>query len=207
MIYYLLTALILGANIYVETNDRFIVSVTFKIAFAVLFIIFWTLAYKSKRISPKRKRIYMFILFAYYIWILSNMLFFDIAFGRTGEYSSLPFQFYDSDINLIPFDTIKFYINGYKSGNIAKSLVFINLLGNLLAFAPMGVFLPSLFKCFRNFFSFSSFNFFIICCVEFLQYHTQIGSMDIDDLILNLCGAIIVWLIVQIKWIKRKMYI
>lgn len=75
----------------------------------------------------------------------------------------------------------------------------MNLLGNLLLFLPMGVFLPLIFK--EKFNKFSKFLVFIlvtVILVEVLQFITFLGSLDIDDFILNVIGAMIGFLIYKI---------
>ena len=69
------------------------------------------------------------------------------------------------------------------------------LLGNLAAFAPMGVFLPCLFRRQGNLLFFLPTMTLMIASVEVIQVLEACGSGDIDDLILNLTGAFAFWLI------------
>ncbi|MFQ9127754.1 MAG: VanZ family protein [Butyricicoccaceae bacterium] len=71
------------------------------------------------------------------IWVLANVLFFDNAFGR-GFTAHATLE----AVNLEPLRTIRNYLLAYGYGNISLRLVILNLAGNLIAFAPMGVFLP-----------------------------------------------------------------
>ena len=73
----------------------------------------------------------------------------------------------------------------------------LNLAGNLIAFAPMGVFLPALFRWQRSIFFFTASLTLSITAVEVLQVYTGTGSCDVDDLILNLAGALLVFYRVQ----------
>lgn len=68
---------------------------------------------------------------------------------------------------------------------------FINLVGNVVMFVPLGALLPAangkLRKFFRTFFACAG----LIVAVEVLQLFTLLGSCDVDDLILNLGGVIL----------------
>ena len=101
-------------------------------------------------------------------------------------------------INLEPLQTIRNYLLAYDNGNISLRPVIINLLGNLAAFAPMGVFLPALFRWQRSIFFFTATLTLGITAVEVAQVYTGAGSCDVDDLILNLAGALIVFVICRI---------
>ena len=47
---------------------------------------------------------------------------------------------------------------------------------------------------------------FIVVLIEILQFVTMSGSCDIDDLILNVLGASIVYFIVKIKFIYKLIH-
>ena len=137
------------------------------------------------------------------------MLFFDNAFGR-GFTTHATLE----AINLEPLRTIKNYLLAYGYGNISLRLVILNLAGNLIAFAPMGVFLPAVFRWQRSIFFFTATLTLAITAVEVAQVYTTLtlaitavevaqvytgtGSCDIDDLILNLAGALIVYIICRV---------
>ena len=74
----------------------------------------------------------------------------------------------------------------------------VNLAGNVVLFIPIGYFLPRLWMKMRRFFPFLFTCILSVCLVEVLQLLTLLGSMDIDDLILNLFGMIIGYLIFMI---------
>lgn len=71
----------------------------------------------------------------------------------------------------------------------------INLGGNIFLFIPIGYFLPRLWTKMHRFFPFFFTCTLSICLVELLQLFTLLGSLDIDDLILNLFGMILGYLI------------
>ena len=66
---------------------------------------------------------------------------------------------------------------------------YLNLFGNILLFIPFSIILITVFKMNRvNWIVLIAFLSSI--CIETLQYIFQVGFADIDDVILNLVGAI-----------------
>ena len=93
---------------------------------------------------------------------------------------------------------MKNYLLAYAYGNISLRLVVLNLAGNFIAFAPMGVFLPALFRWQRSIFFFTVSLALSITAVEVLQVYTGTGPCDVDDLILNLAGALLVFIVCRV---------
>lgn len=128
------------------------------------------------------------ILFIYYLYILSMLLFFGGLFQihRT----------YQGEFQLIPFHTIDNYINHYqRSGSFVS---FYNLLGNIIVMMPMGYFIPTLFQKIRKFWIFVPIMAIICMSVEFIQWKTGTGIGDIDDSILNFLGAFLSYCVTRI---------
>lgn len=94
--------------------------------------------------------------------------------------------------NLTPLHSIRVYCRILFTGGWSEELrryAWLNFLGNLLLFLPLGVFLPLLFERQRRFALFLLSVFALIIIIEGIQYLTALGSLDVDDLILNLSGA------------------
>lgn len=134
------------------------------------------------------------ILFIIYIAFLFYFLFFSENYGRTNTARGYRY-------NLVPFAEIKRYIIYHRSFKMSQILV--NLLGNIVAFVPMGYF----FSCFFNRKILTS----ILCgalssvLVELIQLITMVGSFDVDDIILNTLGVIFGCLMYYIvKYRKNK---
>lgn len=85
-------------------------------------------------------------------------------------------------LNLIPFSTVSFYL----SGKVNWLISFYNLAANIGLFIPYGIYLSlksySLLKVFLV-------SLLTIACLEILQFLTHRGSLDIDDLMLNMLGV------------------
>lgn len=123
---------------------------------------------------------YRKILAVVYWASLIYLLFF--AFYRTGT---------NTEINLIPFKSIsELTYNIFVIGNDWKHWV-LNIFGNIVVFIPV---VPSLKVLSERKFSFLGafvIAIFLPALIEILQYLFQIGSADIDDIILNFIGIML----------------
>ena len=108
------------------------------------------------------------------------------------------------NINLVPFNTIwqYLYLLIKQTNPYLLPHAFINLFGNIAAFVPLGFLLPCLWKSVQSFGRFLLCTISMIVSVEIVQLFTLRGSCDIDDLILNLLGAIMGYIVFRIC--KRK---
>lgn len=138
--------------------------------------------------------------FLIYVMFLGYVLFFGSILGRTehsGEYR----------YNLTLFQEIgRYYGIGIRFG---KWRLFIwNVIGNIAVFIPFGIFLPTLFSRCKNICLTVILTFHMTLTVELIQLVTQVGSFDVDDILLNtiggLCGYIIWFLFRIMKKIKDK---
>jgi glycopeptide antibiotics resistance protein len=81
---------------------------------------------------------------------------------------------------------------------------------NIVLFAPMGILLPCIFHSLSKFRKFLIVILIILISVEIGQWLTRSGSCDIDDIILNLIGAVVfygLWNLSITQKILRRMYI
>ncbi len=98
------------------------------------------------------------------------------------------------NLNLEPFHTIKLFWSALDREEY-RLLAVINLGGNIGMFVPLGFFLPMLWKSLRKWWKTWLATLGIMLIVELTQLFTLRGSFDVDDLILNLAGAAIGYLI------------
>ncbi|MEE1321810.1 MAG: VanZ family protein [Acutalibacteraceae bacterium] len=94
--------------------------------------------------------------------------------------------------NLIPFKTIFQFIFGSSDIYSGKAWILnriVNMIGNIILFFPIGLFLPLVNERFKSFTKTCLFGITVIFLVEIIQYLTG-RSADIDDLILNMTGLI-----------------
>lgn len=91
--------------------------------------------------------------------------------------------------NLVPFSTIKNYFTYYDY--FPLKIWIINIAGNIGVFVPFGILLPLLLSKLTNVFRFT-FTFLVgIVTLETFQLISRLGSLDVDDIILNTIGALI----------------
>lgn len=67
----------------------------------------------------------------------------------------------------------------------------VNFFGNILLFIPLGIILPFFFKKLRTFKQFLRTTIIIIFLIEIIQLFTMLGIFDMDDILLDIVGAII----------------
>ena len=108
-----------------------------------------------------------------------------------------------SGVNVIPFSTILKYIVAWNNEEIAKRVILYNVLGNLVLLMPLGFFVPYYFKKFQTFISCCAVWLFCSMAIEVFQYIFHIGSLDIDDVILNVSGASMLYFILRIPVVKK----
>ncbi len=142
--------------------------------------------------SEKKPPLRLVLIFIFYILFMIWLLFF---FNRRPYFSELSYlDTIGENINTTPFSTIGRYINAIKNGRLV-SVALVNLIGNILIFIPLGMLLPSLWKILdtpvRILISCGG----LILMVEITQLFTLRGSYDVDDIILNLSGCIIGYII------------
>jgi glycopeptide antibiotics resistance protein len=130
-------------------------------------------------------------LLAWYTLSLLILLFFRPSNQTYGTY------------NLIPFSTIYFFL----SGKVNFLISFYNLAANVALFIPYGILLMITGRKSSKV-KFILLPFVFITIIECLQYITHRGSLDIDDLILNLIGVFIGYLLYpvfrRVIYIKRR---
>jgi glycopeptide antibiotics resistance protein len=98
--------------------------------------------------------------------------------------------------NLIPFHEIKRDMHNLSMSN---PFLNINLTGNILAFIPLGIFIPILGRRKRV----SAVTMFLLSlglslCFESTQFLLAIGTFDVDDLILNTLGGVAGYILYRI---------
>lgn len=212
VIFYLLSLFILmfcirvrlTPHVYLKTNFRLI------LLFVVCLLIYINGYILIKKFNYNKKilRINLIIYFLIYTITIFTLTLFDEIFGRQGfvivEWDKDLIDLYMKySFNIVPFNTIKLFTEGYIRGIVSFKNFSVNIIGNFCAFMPYGIFLPLIFKSMNKYYKFLITMIIIVIIIELLQFVTMSGSCDIDDLILNVIGASIIYLIVKIKPINR----
>ena len=131
----------------------------------------------------KRLRSFIWLLFAGYC----AMMLWLLLLHRVGE-ESQPWRY-----NLHPGDTIGRYLWVLRHGRdeLQCRYALANLAGNVGLFLPLGVLLPMLFQNLRKLWPLFMLTTVVIALLELTQTVTGLGTLDVDDWILNLSGTML----------------
>lgn len=153
-------------------------------------------------------KVNLWLFFLLYCVLLITLTLFDPSWGRNGfgfiNWTKENFSYYlENSVNLIPFKTIIGYINSIFNSLVNTSNIFFNLFGNVICLMPLALFIPLLFNKINNSKKFLISILFVTLGIELIQFITFTGSCDIDDIILNILGAFIMYKILNINEIKK----
>lgn len=163
---------------------------------------------KSKEEKNIIKEFWIKVLFIIYCILLIRILFLSNEY-RTNKTLSFSFDklFSKEHLeinNIIPFGTLTSYIYKIINHKINTNIVVVNVFVNLILLTPMGFFIPMLFKeKIKNMKQFLLLILLITVSIEILQFLTLSGTFDIDDIILNTFGAILSYMFINTKIIKK----
>ena len=194
----------LNSSIYLNTNTRLILL----LLVCVFIYINGIILVKKLNYNKKILKINLVIYFIIYTITICSLTLFEEIYGRPGliiiEWDRELLNMYlKHSFNIIPFSTIKLFTQGYINGIVSFKNFSVNIIGNFLAFMPYGIFLPLIFKKMKKYYKFLITMIFIVVVIELLQFITMSGACDIDDLILNVLGASIIYFIAKIKCINN----
>ena len=132
-----------------------------------------------------KKKLYRMLL------ILYSALMCWLLFNRPGYDPAVPYwEQVSRQLNLVPFRTLRLFVDLLDSGVRSHMMTaIINLGGNIIMFIPLGLLLPNVFPKLSSLPRVLLATAGIIVAVEVIQLFTLVGSCDIDDLILNVPGA------------------
>lgn len=144
------------------------------------------------------------------LWLLFGaycIALFLILFVRKRFNIGLPYwEQVKMSINLVPFRSIygSAYLIIHRTNQYLISHEIISLLGNFALFVPFGYFIPQLFRRYRGFVKFILLTFVVLLSIETLQVVTLRGCFDVDDILLNLAGAVIGFFIARIARFRKR---
>jgi glycopeptide antibiotics resistance protein len=102
----------------------------------------------------------------------------------------------------------EFSENAAKGRSFMRSHTFQNLFGNILLFVPLGILLPLISSRLNSFVKVFSVALFFSASIEVLQFFSRemriYRSVDIDDVILNVIGAVGGFLIVRLLYKNNR---
>ena len=184
----------------------------FVVAIQVTLLIFSYVFFRKDLDEASRKqnlRYIVIITFGIYLFNLFVLLFIDSMYGRNNQgwiWSNLDKLdiVAENSVNLIPFKGIGKIVSGVLNNNVSIKVFVTNILGNIFAFMPFAIFLKLISDRCDSIKRFILTMLIIILSVEILQLVTLRGVCDIDDLILNLSGALLLFLILKIGIINKN---
>ncbi len=178
--------------------NQFIQVIPITLLVGLLYIIFRFLKLKKNNSDINYKKEILYLIFVCYIVGLFNLVLVPRNFWNTIWYNIFynlnenPFEgIFDFSYNFIP-TIYKIIIGEYTLGSWVKKMI----VGNLLMFIPMGIFLP---LCFKNINKKNIFKYAVLIpfAIEVLQLVAG-RSFDIDDLVMNFLGIVIGYFIVEL---------
>lgn len=101
--------------------------------------------------------------------------------------------------NLVPFRSI-----GNQVVHIFQGWALVNLFGNIVPFIPFGFLLPISYRKINTFYKVFVVGFLSIIFIELFQFITKLGSLDVDDIILNAVGVSIGYFMI---WLFNRIFI
>lgn len=157
------------------------------ILFTIVWIISRIIFYKKNKPINKTREIFINLFFIYFL-ILVNFTLFKYGYLML-DYD---LKFY---INYIPFiETIKMFTGEFSDINHA----LYNVIGNILLFVPLGFCIPLFFNKKNKLTKVILYGFSSSLTIELLQLFTPNNITDIDDIIFNILGSIIGFILFNI---------
>ena len=147
-------------------------------------------------------------IFVFYIIVLVDFTLIDDNLGRNifniYNWNTTAFSDYiNRNTNIVPFATVRLFINAVKNSALPLYAVLENLLGNLLAFMPLPFFTVCLFKKINKWYTVFAVTLISVLLIELLQLLLLTGASDIDDVILNVSGAMLFYALLRIPAVSR----
>ena len=138
-------------------------------------------------------------------WTYITALFIFVVVKFNGSFSELAdrMKYYSSEdvvrYNLIPLKSINTQLR-----HITNSWGIRNLLGNIVPFIPFGYLIPVVFNKINNYIRVFFAGLITVIGIELFQYVTKLGSLDIDDVILNMIAISIGYGLMKIFFRDKK---
>lgn len=119
-------------------------------------------------------------------WLYTAFIFLAVAVKFDGSFEALKERMEQgASVNLVPFRSIRI-----QWQHFATAWGMRNMLGNTLPFLPLGFLTPAAFPALSPLRRFFPFALGYILSIELFQLMTGLGSFDVDDILLNLLGAL-----------------
>ena len=136
-------------------------------------------------------------------WVYLLLLFLVVILKFRGSFQELiersTAEPLGRNYNLVPFATLRIQLR-YWQATWAR----FNLLGNTLPFMPFGFLLPLTYRKKCSLWKVLLLGLLFVLFAEAVQFYTNLGSFDVDDIMLNMAAIFLGYLPVGIAGIVRK---
>lgn len=170
------------------------------LAIILFFWIFFRLVLATKQTSYKTEL--LFLLFVAYIACVLIITLYPLPMTRVKIAGVKGINFKPVVNTLAEFSE-----NAAKGRSLMTSHTFQNLFGNILLFVPLGILLPLISAKLNSFIKIFLVALFFSASIEILQFFSRemriYRSVDIDDVILNVIGAVGGFIIVRLFYHKH----
>ena len=205
IIMYILAIVSIILYIILSNMTNFLISPMLRL---ILLLLSCILMYLGARItkSSKLMRINIWLWFILYVVLILTLTLFDNYYARgyfhINDWNKKFLDIYlKESFNIIPFKTIFEYTKAISNSGLKYFI--LNIGGNIIAFMPFAFFLPRLIKKENKALFFTITVALLSLIIEITQFATLSGVCDIDDIILNTLGAVILFKILNISQVKH----
>lgn len=155
-----------------------------------------------KRVNGSRT--FLILCFVLYASMVAEVTLFPIpvSLAEIAQLRGDPAAYVAPDLNLVPFASIVATARGPEA--LGAGVFVRNWLGNLLLLLPLGVLAPLIWERYRDVWRATLLFVAVSLSIEFAQYvgaflifRIRWKSADVDDLIVNVAGALIGFLLAQ----------
>ncbi|MCM1538720.1 MAG: VanZ family protein [bacterium] len=199
--------MIVAIGLYIDLNPSYTMGGRQKLLMYAtpIFVLFLDMTYRMRHTADPseksriRRQAYI-RMFLIYVIAAATLLFLKSSFRRAfvdrNIWEAEPFtrEHFELYCNLKPFRSISMYMRAYRNQNMSVRLIVANLLGNLVAAMPCAIFLPVIWPRRQT-----KWRYFLptmilsVTVMEGIQFLTMVGQADIDDVILNVAGACLIF--------------
>ena len=206
-----------GLGLFVDFNPTWYMSLWEKVViyFTPVLLLFFDMKLHLHKLEDRQEKVTlqhktMRRIFLIYLIALATLLFlgstFRLGFFERNIWHAKPFtkEHFKDYCNFKFFKSIKMYYHAYLYHSMTTRTIVLNLLGNLIAFAPFGFFISVLYrKKFKNIFFFTVLVIGASILCEFIQFITMVGQADVDDVLLNTIGAVMMYIFMYLPPIHK----
>lgn len=166
---------------------------------------------KGTRMRHHTMRFTLLICFVWYLVLFLTLTLFDPLMGRQRTDLSWSIRsvmtYMKATANLEPLRSIHIYWNGYANHLITREQFLMNMVGNWIAAMPLALFLPMFFPKLRRWYTFLIACLLCIVGIELAQGILMCGYFDVDDILLNVGGAMMCYLLLKLPPIRKRLAI